>query len=423
MNEVQTVKGTRDFYPEDLAFQRWLIEKIRYVSELFGYQEFDGPFLERLELYAAKSGEELVQQQSFVFPDRSGEMIALRPELTPTLARMVAARSKAMQMPLRWWSYGPFWRYENPQKGRSREFFQWNIDLLGIDSPQADAEIVSIGAKFFEEIGLSPDEVKIFINNRPLVEAELEAMGIQADTRGPVFRLIDRKDKTSEAEWQEEAEEIGLGSDQMRSLKRMLGDKELWKKSAELVEFFKAAEAMGMGEYTTYEPTIIRGLDYYTGTVYEARDTSWEYRSILGGGRYDELVAAFGGEPIPATGFAMGDMVIQLVLEEYGKLPGLQINPAQVLVPTFDTDSREAALRIVSTLRRAGIRTEWYPLPDRLSKQFRYADKNGIPLVVVVGPEEIRQAAITIKEMSSGEQITIEEPQAVEKILELLDHP
>ena len=159
MPTILPVKGTRDFFPEDMAFRQWLYAKIREVSEAFGYQEFEAPFIERVDLYAAKSGEELVNEQSFVFEDKSGEMIALRPELTPSLARMIATRSRALPKPIRWWSFGPFWRYERPQRGRTREFFQWNIDLLGVDSPQADAELLAVVALFFKNIGLTPDNI------------------------------------------------------------------------------------------------------------------------------------------------------------------------------------------------------------------------------------------------------------------------
>ena len=181
MEPIRPVKGTRDFFPEDMTFRQWLYAKIRGASERFGYQEYDGPFLERLSLYAAKSGEELVKDQSFIFEDRSGEMVALRPELTPSLARMVGAKSKSLPRPIRWWSFGPFWRYERPQRGRSREFFQWNIDLLGIDSPEADAEIVAAGAEFLRGVWLSPEAGRIRINDRRLGENQRNKDGGRAE--------------------------------------------------------------------------------------------------------------------------------------------------------------------------------------------------------------------------------------------------
>jgi len=186
-NIIPSVKGTREFYPREMAIRSWLYEKIRYVSELYGYQEYDGPFLETIELYAAKSGEELVKEQSFVFPDRGGNLIALRPELTPSLARMVAQKQNQLVYPLRWWSFGPFWRYEKPQKGRTREFFQWNIDIIGINSAEADAELVAICAEFFRQINLSSREVKILVNDRQLMEREIARLGIGSERKKDVF--------------------------------------------------------------------------------------------------------------------------------------------------------------------------------------------------------------------------------------------
>ncbi len=198
-NIIQPLKGTRDFYPQQMAIRTWLYGKIRKISESFGYQEYDGPFLESINLYAAKSGEELVKEQSYVFPDRSGDLITLRPELTPSLARMVAQKQAQLIFPLRWWSFGPFWRYERPQKGRSREFFQWNIDLIGIDTPEADAELISIIASFFEEIGLSPQQIRIMVNNRKLIDAELSELGIPPEKHIGLFKIIDRRNKLSPA--------------------------------------------------------------------------------------------------------------------------------------------------------------------------------------------------------------------------------
>ncbi|MEJ2569148.1 MAG: histidine--tRNA ligase [Anaerolineales bacterium] len=420
MSTISAVKGTRDFYPADMAVRDWLYETIRTVSEQFGYQEFEGPYLEKMELYAAKSGEELVNEQSFVFEDRGGDIVALRPELTPTLARMVAARSRQLIQPIRWWSFGPFWRYERPQKGRSREFFQWNIDLLGIVSPQADAELAAIAATFFRAVGLTPKMIRIQINNRRFMDTKLEAIGIPLNSRPAVFHLIDRKDKMSERAWQEKANSIDIDKDQFSGLLQLLENKDAWKDSDELCEFFDAVEIMGVADYIEYDPMVIRGLDYYTGTVFEARDVSGRFRAILGGGRYDNLVADVGGDPIPGVGFAMGDIVIGIVLEENGVMPSLKTNPSDVFVPLFDEATLSESLRLAAELRTAGLRVEWYPQPDKLKKQFKYADRNNIPLAVILGPDEIQSGKVTIKDLRTVEQETVARSEMIDKIKNLL---
>lgn len=420
MSAIPPVKGTRDFYPQEMAFRNWLYRRIRQVSESFGYQEYEGPLLERLDLYAAKSGDELVKEQAFVFRDRGGEMVALRPELTPTLARMVATRRKSLPTPLRWWSYGPFWRYERPQKGRAREFFQWNIDLLGVESPQADAEIVAIAAAFFQATGLDPGMIRILINNRELADAQLQAIGIPLALRTSTFRLIDRRDKLSNEDWEAYAMEIGLSQSQFGALRDILRDLDAWKRSEDLVAFFATANAMGVDDYLDYDPTVIRGLDYYTGTVYEARDVAGNYRAILGGGRYDNLVADVGGDPIPATGFAMGDVVFGLVLESCGVQPDLEPNPSQVLVSTFDTALMSQAIGLAQELRSAGLRTEWYPEPARLGKQLKYADRYGIPVVAILGPDELEAGTVAIKDLRTGNQEITPRQEAASRIMTLL---
>ncbi len=420
MSMIQSVKGTRDFYPEDLAFRRWLYEHIRQVSEAYGYEEYDGPFLERLDLYAAKSGEELVREQSFVFPDRGGEMIALRPELTPSLARMVAMRSKTLLRPLRWWSFGPFWRYERPQRGRSREFFQWNIDLLGVDSPEADAEIAALAATLFRALDLGPERVRILVNDRRLAERQLTSIGIDPEMRTGVFHLIDGRDRMHASEWAKRAAELGLSSASVAQLEALLQDQDAWESSQELAAFFKAAEALGVSESLVYDPSIVRGLDYYTGIVFEARDVAGDYRAILGGGRYDNLVADVGGEPIPATGFAMGDMVVSLLMEKTGVKPDIRSKPSQVLVPTFDDSTTREALKLAAELRAAGLRTEWYPTAARLAVQLKYADRHGIPTAAIIGPDEIASASITVKDMRSGEQKTLPRSEATAHLKALI---
>jgi len=182
-NVVQSVKGTRDFYPEQMAVRTWLYETVREVAESFGYQEWEAPLLETLDLYAAKSGEELVKEQSYVFKDRGGDEITLRPELTPSLARLIAQKQQQLTFPLRWWSFGPFWRYERPQKGRTREFFQWNVDMLGPNTPEADAENVAVLATFFQRVGLTPNEVMILVNDRRLIDAQFDKFDVKKEHR------------------------------------------------------------------------------------------------------------------------------------------------------------------------------------------------------------------------------------------------
>jgi len=416
MSTIQAVRGTRDFYPEDMGRRQWLYANLRSVSERFGYQEYDGPFLEKLELYAAKSGEELVKEQSYVFADRSGAMITLRPELTLSLARMVAQKGNALLLPLRWWSFGPFWRYERTQKGRSREFFQWNIDLIGVDSPQADAEMLAIAASLFQQVGLSAGQIRIKVNNRHLAEARLNELGIGSDQRALAFHLIDRREKMSPKAWHAYASERGLSDAQYAALETYLADMQAWKQSPDLAQCFDACASLGVDAYVEYDPSVIRGLEYYTGTVYEARDVKGNHRSILGGGRYDNLVADVGGERVPGTGFAMGDVVFGLVLEENGVAPALQLNPAQVFVTTFDENTVLASLELSNELRQAGFAVEWYPEPVRLPRQFKYADRQGIPMAVILGPEEIQRGEVALKNLVSGEQQSMPRTRLVEAI-------
>ncbi|HNT25421.1 MAG TPA: histidine--tRNA ligase [Anaerolineales bacterium] len=419
---IQPLKGTRDFYPEVMAARTWLYGLLREVAESFGYQEYDGPFLEPLALYAAKSGEELVKEQSFVFPDRGGDMITLRPELTPSLARMVAQRQRQLVYPLRWWSFGPFWRYERPQKGRTREFFQWNVDLLGIDSPEADAELVTVVATFFQKAGLSPAEVVILVNNRRLLDAELTAAGVLDEQKPSVLRWIDRRDKLSPADWEAYASEIGLRAEQVEMIKTMLADTELWRKSDELVRLFAAVQALGTADYVKYDPGVVRGLDYYTGTVFEAYEIRGDVRrAILGGGRYNNLLADVGGEPLPGVGFAMGDVVITLILEARGLIPpSANANPADVLVTVFDAGLQPASLALAASLRQAGLCVNCYPEPAKLPKQFKYADRLGIRVAAVIGPDEAANGQVTIKDLGQGTQQTVDQADAAAQIRKIL---
>lgn len=417
---IQAVKGTRDFYPEEMAVRAWLNRHIRDVSESFGYQEYDGPFLEKIDLYAAKSGEELVKEQSYVFPDRGGDLITLRPELTPSLARMVAQRQNELALPLRWWSFGPFWRYERPQKGRSREFFQWNIDLIGPNTPEADAELVAISAEFFRQVGLGPDQVCIFVNNRRLMDSEMQMLGVAAEKKGEVFRLIDRRNKMSPEAWEGYARELDIDDAQLEKLKALLGDANAWERSPEMTRFFKAIDALGVRDYVRYNPGVIRGLEYYTGTVFEAYEITGQGRAVFGGGRYDNLVSDIGGEPVSGVGFAMGDVMLGIVLRDHGLMPHLAVNPATVLITIFDESHLESAFRLGADLRSAGVAAACYPEAAKLQKQLKYADRMGYRYVVLAGPDEDARSEVTVKDLIAHTQVAVAAagaPQAIRQML------
>jgi histidyl-tRNA synthetase len=412
---IQAVKGTRDFYPEQMALRTWLYNNIRAVSERFGYQEYEGPILEYIALYAAKSGEELVKEQSFVLTDRGGDELTLRPELTPTLARMVAQKQNVLPKPIRWWSFGPFWRYERPQKGRTREFFQWNIDLIGSNSIQADAEIAAISAEFFRSVGLGPDMVRIQVNNRRLMDEQLRAMGISGELVLAVFKVIDKREKMNDKTWAEYAESVGLSPAQIDALREMLNNRELWKQSADLVTFFESLGDLGVADYFDFEPSVIRGLDYYTGTVMEGRDKRGG-RAIFGGGRYDNLVSDVGGDPLPAVGYAMGDVVISLMLEEYGKLPALATCPTQVLVAPFDASLFGVARRLAAQWRAGGLRVELYPDAAKLDRQLKYADAKQIPFVAILGPDEAVAQKVMLKDLRTKTQRLVDQSEVAQLV-------
>ena len=420
-SKIKTVKGTREFYPEQMALRNYIYDKVRSASQGFGYQEWEAPFIETIELYAAKSGEELVKKQSFVFEDRGGELVTLRPELTPSLARMIAAKQGELTFPVRWWSFGPFWRYEQPQKGRSREFFQWNIDLLGADSPEADAELIAIGAVFLRSTGLTPDRATIFVNDRRLTNSQFESLGIPPERRVDALGLIDRRAKMESARWDDYALEIGLTQVQLDGLKDSLADLDLWKTSPELTRLFATLEALGVSEFVKFDPNITRGLLYYTGTVFEAYDTTGSLkRAIFGGGRYDNLLADVGGQPLPATGFAMGDVVVGIILQEAGLVPEFQPSPAQVLVTVFDEKLWLESYKLGAELRAAGLKVMVYPEPSKLQKQFKFADKMKMKAALVLGPDEAEKGLVVVKDLSKGEQVQVTREAVVESIKKII---
>jgi len=362
-----------------------------------------------------------VKKQSFTFTDRGGDFVTLRPELTPSLARMIAAKQGELTFPVRWWSFGPCWRYEQPQKGRTREFFQWNIDMLGVNSPEADAELIAVAATFLRSVGLTPERAAIYVNNRRLMDSEFDALGLAPERRLDVSNLVDRRTKMDPAKWDSYALELGLTQTQLDGLKGILGNFDLWKNSEELVRLFSALKALGVSEYVKFDPNIMRGLLYYTGTVFEAFETSGSLkRAILGGGRYDNLLADVGGQPLSGVGFAMGDVVAGIVLQEAGLVPEFAPTPAAVLVTVFDEAMWLKSFELAAQLREAGINAMVFPEPAKLQKQFKFADKMKIKLAVTVGPDEAANGQAAVKNLMTGEQVTVQREAVVSEIRKMI---
>lgn len=417
-NIIPPVKGTRDFYPEDQAFQNWLYSKFKETAGLFGFQEYEGPTIESLDLYAAKSGEELVKKQAFTLTDQSGKTLALRPEMTPSLARMVAQKAGELTFPVKWFTYGRRFRYEKPQKGRAREFFQWDVDILGPENLEADAEVIAVAATLYQKLGLTPEEVKIKINDRKLLQERFLSLEIPEQKIVTAFRLADKKDKVSREDFIEMTKEESLSEDQAKAILQILEEKNAYLDSPWLVKIFELLKKYGVSEYIEYDPAIVRGLEYYTRTVFESWDAKKEFRSIGGGGRYDNLVADVGGkQKIPGVGFAMGDMVIAEVLRAGNKYPVLQVNKTQVLVSVFSPELYDKSLEVTNVLRKENINTEIYLDPSaKIDKQLKYADKKEIPYVIIIGPVEADQNLAVLKNLITREQKIIPQADLVKEI-------
>ncbi len=414
---ILPVKGMRDFYPEKQAFLNWLYQNVKELSENFGYQEYEGPIIEPLELYAAKSGATLVKKQAFCWRDKSGKKIVLRPELTPTLARMIAQKENQLVFPLRWFSFGRFFRYEKPQKARGREFFQWNLDIIGSNSLVADAEVISISAEFLKKLAISPKQVKIKINDRQILFRFLQEIKIRVKKFLPLVRIIDKNDKVKQKEFLM-LKEIGLNQQQIESLEKFLNNKTPPKTANRLQQLMTILKTMNIAEYVEYDPRIVRGLDYYTSTVFEAWAIGQNLRALWGGGRYDNLLAAVGSKKtIPGVGFAMGDMVIEELLKSLKKYPSCNPLPSQVLVTVFSPKFFDNSAKIADLLRKNNIKTELFLEEKKIDKQLKYADRQKIPWVIILGPEEVKENLVVLKDMSQKTQARLTLKKAIEKIV------
>ena len=399
-------KGVRDFYPDGWARLQAMFARIRGTLALWGYEEYNASPLERAELYEAKTSEEIVNEQTYTFMDRGDRKVTLRPEMTPTLARMVAGKRRELAFPLRWFSIGNRFRYERPQKGRLREFYQADVDLVGLPEGEADAEIVRLAAAVLADLGARESDFVIRINSRPLLDAACAAAGLSADAGRRYLRLLDKKAKMTPEAF--DAERASLSArDPLAFVDDAGAAPAVAAEKKKLLDFIATLEAPG-AENAVFDATITRGFDYYTGMVFEVYDRNpANPRALFGGGRYDRLVALFGGDPIPAVGFALGDVTLADFLETHDRMPGIADGRPQLYLGTPREGDIPAAQAFADTLRGEGCRV-FVNLTDRsLGDQVRDALKRGIPLFAAYGPEEAASGTVRMKTLATGEEAAL----------------
>lgn len=409
---AQGVRGTRDFYPEDMRLRNWLFDNFDDAALSHGFEEYDAPILEHEDLYTRKQGEEITQQL-YNFQDKGDRKVALRPEMTPSLARMVMSRAGALPMPIKWYSIPQCWRYERTQRGRGREHYQWNVDIWGTSEISADAELISVVVTFFESVGLSSDDLVIRISSRKVLEEVLGSLKVEGDIFTKTCIIVDKMDKLSADVISQQLAELGHDSHAIQTIQNILGIKDMSDLTSaledesiavsELNYLFDSIDSYGISEWVEFDASIVRGLAYYTGSVFEAHDREGKFRAICGGGRYDKLLSTLGGKDLPATGFGFGDMVIMELLEEKKLLPELISSTEDVVIP-LSPDLRNAAVMVAAALRDTG-RTVDLVLEDKKMKwAFKHAERIGADRLVMVMPEEWKSEKVRIKDLHTGEE-------------------
>ncbi|MFM1935289.1 MAG: Histidine--tRNA ligase [Planctomycetota bacterium] len=419
----QSPKGTRDFYPAEMAVRRRIEGAWREASVAFGYDEVDGPTFEHLGLYTAKSGDGIVSEL-FSFRRAGGsDDYALRPEFTPTLARMVAARAAQLPMPVKWFAVPNFFRAERPQRGRLREFFQWNVDLLGAEGPAVDAEVIGVAVSALSRLGLGAGDVRVKVSHRVAAARVVTALGVAEQSVAAAFELLDRRDKMTPEEFAVRAGSLGLAAEALARFEAVVrtrvpvtGDLGALAQAAgigadglaELASLRDALLAAGLGEWCEFDLGIVRGLAYYTGTVFEVHEASGAERAIAGGGRYDGLVELFGGPRTPAIGFGMGDVVLGLVLADRGLLPkdGTELlpRPDAFIVSAGDPAAEAELPRLVARLRGDGFHVRHsYKATRNVGKLLADASRQRARVAVILGPE-VSAGQVQLKDLSTGEQ-------------------
>jgi histidyl-tRNA synthetase len=424
----KSLRGFRDFYPEEMAARRKMLDTIFSAVRPYGFREVDSPSLEMLELFRVKSGEEILTQ-TFNFSDRGKREVTLIPELTPTMARMVVEREKSLKRPIKWFSMPKMWRYEEPQSGRLREFYQLNVDIFGVPGPEADAEVLAVGIDIMLKLGLEGQFI-FKISDRRLMHGVLEGMGVTDNEA--VFAAIDKRYKVSSSEFKDLLIAAGLDDlkvgrllsvldargplfEALQKLKPLLSlENEATLAGYESLE--KLADLMAMyrmEQYCELDPSVIRGLAYYTGTVFECYDTKGELRAIFGGGRYDKIIELFGGDPMPAVGFGMGDAVLEILMRRAGAWPEEKLD-TDYFILTTSPQYMETAIFLAQALRAKRFIVETDLLGRNFGNQMKYANSIGARYVLILGEKEMAGGQVSIKDMKTGEQKTEE----VRKLLE-----
>lgn len=411
MSKLNTAsyKGVRDFYPEDQFIQNHIFNTWRKTADSFGYTEYGASILEPTELYTEKTGQEIVSEQTYSFTDRGDRQVTLRPELTPTTARMVAARRRELTLPLRWYSIPNLFRYESPQRGRLREHWQLNVDLFGVKSTAAEAEVIEVAYRIMRNFGAEDNDFIIRLNSRRIVDRLYSLFDVSPADAHKLSKLIDKKAKVSETEFTHGVEEVlggesGKFIDLLNSPEKLL--EKLGKESEEVREVLETSEQLSQLGITniTFDLTLMRGFDYYTGVVFEIFDTHPENnRSLFGGGRYDELLNLFDEEPIAAFGFGTGDVTMRDFLETRNLLPKYQ-SPAMVAVLPLESKFILDASKLADELRKSSINTCVDSTDRKIGDKIKAADKQGVKYALVIGEDEAESKTYKLKNLETGEE-------------------
>lgn len=411
---TEPYKGVRDFYPEEMFVQNYIFSTMRSIVESFGFTEYGASILEPTELYKAKSGEEIVNDQTYSFKDRGDRDVTLRPEMTPTITRMIAAKRRELSTPLRWYSIPNLFRYEKPQRGRLREHYQLNVDLFGVDNVNAEIEVISIASGIMKKFGAKEDQFIIKVNSRKILNYFLlQVLELTEADAYKAMKLIDKKDKMPGAEFKEKAEElIGKKAPIFLSALAATNIQEFREKASEgtssdilgvkeVVELIEILKNLGITN-VVFDPTLARGFDYYTGIVFEVYDTSPRNpRALFGGGRFDDLLSVFGTDKLPAVGFGMGDVGIHNFLETYELIPKY-VPKTHLAICTIGNGHDQAAFELADTLRKLGLNIALDATERKAGQKIQAADKQSIPYLMFIGEDEVKNKTYTVKELSSG---------------------